>query len=243
MKTHTLVGQKRTVTGKKVKSLRREGQIPATVYGKKVKSRSVSVSADAFAKIYSVAGETGLVELSIDKEMSPVLIHSVQVDPVYGKTLHIEFHQVDLKEKVHAKVPVELIGESPAVAQKLGVLLTVLNDIEVEALPTDLPEKITLDVSTLVEVNQELKVSDAPISKDVTVLSDGTLTIVKVGPRVTKEAEAQAAAEEAQAAEAAAASASTAPATTEGQPAAGETQKSEAAPADSGATPTSKKPA
>jgi len=243
MKTHTLVGQKRTVTGKKVKSLRREGLVPATVYGKKVKSRSVSVSADAFAKIYSAAGETGLVELSVDKEMSPVLIHSVQVDPVYGKTLHIEFHQVDLKEKVHAKVPVELIGESPAVAQKLGVLLTVLNDIEVEALPADLPEKITLDVSTLAEVNQELKVSDAPISKDVTVLSDGSLTIVKVGSLVTKEAEVQAAAEAAQAAEAAAASAASTPAATEGKPAtAGETSKPEAT-AEGGATPTPKKPA
>jgi large subunit ribosomal protein L25 len=198
--------------GRKVRHLRRAGKLPGTVYGKGIESASVTLAADTFAKVYSETGETGLIELQIDKEVRPVLVHSVQKDPVNNVILHVEFHQVDLKEKVHAKVPVELAGEAPAVAQKLGVLLTVLNDIEVEALPAELPEKITVDVSKLAEVDQEVKVGDIAMASGITVLTDAGLTVVKVGPLVTKEAEAQAAAEEAAAAEAAVAAGGEAPA-------------------------------
>jgi large subunit ribosomal protein L25 len=203
MKKHTLTAKKRSIVGRKVKSLRFGGELPATVYGKKVKSVSVTISKDAFMKVYKEAGETGLIELSIDNDVRPVLVHTVQIDPVSSVPLHVEFHQVDLKEKVHAKVPVELTGESPAVAQKLGVLLTVIDEIEVEALPTDLPEKIVIDVTVLAEVNQELTVEKLSIPSGVTVLTEGHLTVVKVGPLVTKEAEAQAATEAAAAADAA----------------------------------------
>jgi len=227
MKKHSLNATIRTQLGRKVKAIRKQAQIPATVYGKGVKSASVAVAADVFGKVYGEAGETGLIELHVDKDTRPVLIHHVQIDPVTSHPLHIEFHQVDLKEKVHAKVPVELVGEAPAVAQKLGVLLAVLNDIEVEALPTELPERITVDVSKLTEVNQEVKVSDLKVAGDVTVLTDAGLTVVKVGSLVTKEAEAQAAAEAVAAAEAAAAAEGAAP---EGPPAGGEGE--EAKPAE-----------
>jgi len=232
MKKYSLLGSKRTVVGKKVKSLRREGTIPATIYGKKVKSISVSVGFDAFEKVYAQAGETGLIELSVDRDIRPVLIHSVQVHPVTNAPLHVEFHQVDLKEKVHANVPVELVGECPAVAQKLGVLLTVLDEIEVEALPTDLPEKITVDVSKLAEVNAEFKVSDLILPAEITVLTDQGLTVAKVGPLVTKEAEALAAAEAAAAA--APAEGAVAPAA-EGEPVAA--PAAEGAPAEAAKTP------
>lgn len=203
MKTHSLTAAIRTELGKKVKLLRKAGQIPATVYGKTMKSISVTVSQDAFEGVYAKAGETGLVELAVGNEKRPVLVHSVQRNALSDAPLHVEFHQVDLKEKVHAKVSIEITGVSPAVAQKLGVLLTVLDAIEVEALPTHLPEKITVDVGILAEVNQELKVSDLSMGSDITVLTDAALTVVKVGPLVTREAEAQAAAE-AEAAQAAA---------------------------------------
>jgi large subunit ribosomal protein L25 len=204
MKKHSLAAKKREVVGRKVKNLRKNGELPATVYGKKVDSVSVTINRDEFLTVYKEAGETGLIELSIEKQVRPVLVNTVQIDPVSSETLHVEFHQVDLKEKVHAKVPVEIVGESPAIAQKLGVLLTVIDEIEVEALPTDLPEKIIVDVSTLENVDQELKVQDLDVKSAVTVLTDAELTVVKVGPLVTKEAEAQAT-EEAASAEAAAA--------------------------------------
>lgn len=203
MKKHTLSANKRDIFGRKVKKLRATGQIPATIFGKKIASTSVSVAQDLFINVYKEAGETGLVELSVGDKIRPVLIHHVQRDPVRGTFLNVEFHQVDLNVTVHANVPLIIIGQSPAVTQKKGVVLTILDEIEVEALPTDLPEKIEVDVRTLLEVNAEVKVSDLRIPKGVTVLSDSGLTVVKIGSLVSKEAEAEAAAEAAKAAEAA----------------------------------------
>ncbi len=212
MKKHTLKAEKRSVVGRKVKQLRAGGQVPATVYGKKVSSTSVSVQASDFAKVYGEAGETGLVELSVAGDVRPVLIHSVQKHPVHGNILHVEFFQVDLKEKVRAKVPIEFIGESPAVVNKQGVLLTLLTELEVEAFPTDLPEKFFLDVSTLAAVNQEFKVADAKVPSGVTLVTDVSLPVVKVGALVSKEAEEQAAVEAAAAAAATPAEGEVAPA-------------------------------
>ncbi|MCL4360482.1 50S ribosomal protein L25 [Patescibacteria group bacterium] len=204
MKTHSLEAHPRTVCGRKVRQLRREGAIPGTVYGKKIKSVSVTVTHDAFVKTYADTGETGLVTLTLGTEERPVLIHNVQRNVLNGDVLHVEFYQVDLKEKVRANVPIAFTGASPAVAQKTGVLLTILDELEVEALPAALPEHIAVDVSKLSEVGQELKVSDIPVPQDVTVLTDGKLTVAKVGELVTREAEAEAAAEAAAAAAASA---------------------------------------
>ncbi|MBI5620816.1 50S ribosomal protein L25 [Candidatus Gottesmanbacteria bacterium] len=203
MKKHSLTAAKRDSLGRKVKKLRNAGSLPATVYGKKVESVSVTVGAEQFAKTYAEAGETGLVELSFAGAILPVLIHTVQKHPVTGAILHVEFHQVDLKEKVHAKVPLEVVGESPAVAEKRGVLLSILDELEVEALPTDLVEKIEVDVVNLTEVEQEVKVKDLKVPAGLTVLSDAELTVIKIGSLITKEAEAEAAAEAAKAAQAA----------------------------------------
>lgn len=204
MKKHTLEVSKRTNIGRKVKNLRKTGQLPATIYGKNIPSVSVTIPAKAFEVVYGQAGETGLVQLTLDGQVRPTLIHTVQKNPLNDQILHVEFHQVDLKEKVHAKVPVEFVGEAAAVTGKTGVLLTILDEIEVEALPTDLPEKLTLDVSALAEVDQELKVTDIQVPKGVEVLTDSTLSVVKVGSLVSREAEAEAAAEAAAAAAAAA---------------------------------------
>lgn len=195
MKKYTLKATKREAIGRKVKKLRLEGKLPATVYGKKLASENLIVSTSEFTKVFSTAGETGLIELEIDGKIKPVLIHFVQKDPVKDSLLHVEFHQVDLKEKVHASVPLVLIGESPVVAQKAGVVLNLLTDVDVEALPTELPEKIEVDVTSLNEVGQELKVSDLRFPEGVTVLTEGTVGVVKIGALVSKEAEEQAAQE------------------------------------------------
>lgn len=221
MKKYSLQADVRDIVGRKVKQLRAVGRIPATVYGKNVKSASVSVAQDAFDTIYKEAGETGLVELTVAGDIRPVLIHTLQRDPVHGQLLHVEFHQVDLKEKVHAKVPLEVVGNAPAVVGKAGVLLTLLDEVEVDALPTDLPDKLLVDVSKLAQVDQEVKVSDLTIPKGVTVLTALDQSVIRVGALISKEAEAEAAAEAAAAA-AAAAEAAAAPgaAPAEGEPAA-----------------------
>lgn len=203
MNKHVLKAKKRTLVGRKVKNLRKAGQLPATVYGKKVASQSLIVGSDDFLKVYKSAGETGLIDLTVSDTVHPVLIHTVQRHAVTHAPLHVEFLQVDLKEKVKTRVPLAFVGTPPAVSQKIGILLTVLDEVEVEALPTDLPEHIEVDVSGLDAVNQELKIADVKIPSGVTVLSDAGLTVVKIGSVVSKEAEAQAAADAAAAAAAA----------------------------------------
>lgn len=238
MKKYTLTAQKRDLVGRKVKQLRMKGLLPGTVYGKKVKSISISIKKDEFAKIHKEAGETGLVQLTLEgaatKDPRPVLIHTVQVDPVTSEPLHVELHQVDLLEKVSARVPLEQVGESPAVTGKTGVLITVLDEVEVEALPADLPEKITVDLSGLSEVGQEIKVSDLQIPNGVTVTADPSLTVVNVGALVSREAE------ELKAQETAAAQAQVAEAApTEADVAKEEAPESEKPPEPAKETPTS----
>lgn len=211
MKKHTLNANTRDIKTSKTAMLRREGIIPATVYGKMIQSESLSMKLADFVKVYGEAKETGLVELHIGESTKPVLIHNVQRDPVKDIILHVEFHQVDLKEKVHANIPLVFVGEAPAVSQKLGVILNLLSEVEVEALPTDLPEKLDVDISHLSVIDEELKVSDIQIPQAVTLLTDGSVVVAKVGELVSKAAEEQAAAEAA-ASEAAAPTESESPA-------------------------------
>lgn len=163
MATYTLEVTKRELFGRKLKSLRRTGVLPANVYGKMTPSTSVQVDLKKFIKIYEEAGETGLVTLKIGTDSRPVLIHNVQRNPVMGHPVHVDFLQVDLKEKVTVMVPLEFIGESPAEANEVGIVVRQLNEIEVEALPAELPESIEVDLSGLAEIDQSIKVSDLKV--------------------------------------------------------------------------------
>ncbi|OGG04111.1 hypothetical protein A2Z33_03025 [Candidatus Gottesmanbacteria bacterium RBG_16_52_11] len=193
MKHYTLKSEIRQVTGRKVKVLRKSGKLPATVYGKKVKSASLTLNTEEFLKIYADAKETGLIDLTVGSDKKPVLIHSVQTDPVTRNPLHVEFHQVDLKEKVRANVPIVITGTPAAVDQKVGMLLTLLDEVEVEALPAELPDKIEVDVSTLSEIDQEMTVAVLKVPAGVTMITDPGIAVVKIGALVTKEAEIAAA--------------------------------------------------
>lgn len=195
MKKHSLSATKRTLFGRKVKNLRAQGDLPATVYGKKMKSESIQVPLATFELVHKAVGETGLVELTVGGETVPVLVHHVQKNPVNGRLVHVEFHKVDLREKVKAMIPLALVGDSPAVAQKTGALLSLVNEVEVEALPTDLPEKIEVDVTSLSEIDAEITVANLPVPSSVTLLTEGDVVVVKVGALVSKEAEEQAAEE------------------------------------------------
>lgn len=212
MDKQSLSANKRNILGRKVNSLRKQGFLPGNVYGKKIKSQAVQVNLKDFTAVFAKAGETGLIDLALDGKRLPVLIHNIAYHPVTQNPLHADFYQVDLKEKVTTKVPLEIIGEAPAVKDKTGVLLQNLDEIEVEALPQDLPDKISLDVGSLTAVDMGIKIKDLPQNSKVKILSDGELEIVKIAPAVSKEAEKEI--EEAQAqkqAEAAAAAEAQAP--------------------------------
>lgn len=222
MDKHTLKANKRTVLGHKVKNLRKSGLLPANIYGKKIKSLAVEIVEKDFTSIFAKVGETGLIELAVGDEKKPVLVHNVAYNPVTDKPLHVDFFQVDLKEKVSTKVKLVMIGESPAVKDKVGVILHILSEIEVEALPSDLPDKIEIDITGLSALDQTLKVSDLKVSDKIKVLTNPASEIVKVAPLVSKEAEKMAA-EEAAAAAAAATATAEATATTTTTDAAAET--------------------
>ncbi len=201
-----LVAEKRSVLGRKVKSLRRQGIIPAHVFGHKVKTEHIQVKAHDFKKVFETAGETGIIALSVGTEKKPVLIRGTQVHPLTDDLLHIDFYQVNLSEKVTVNVPLEIIGESPAVEKKIGLLLTPVTEVEVEALPGDLPENIEVDISNLTNIDDEIKVKDLKVDRSkIDVLADEELVVAQVGELITKEMEALEAEVEAEQAEAAAA--------------------------------------
>ncbi|MFA5828749.1 MAG: 50S ribosomal protein L25 [Candidatus Shapirobacteria bacterium] len=189
--------QTRTVLGKKVKNLRAQGITPATVYGKGVEPVSVQINTKELDKLFEDVGESGLIDFAIDGKVVPVLFKNPQYHPVLGNLIHIDCHQVNLKEKITATVPIEFVGESTAV--KLGnVLVEVLMEIEVEALPTDLPEKIEVDLTVLETVESVVTVADLKVDRTlVEVKNDPEQVIVKVELPREEEVEPVAAAEEA----------------------------------------------
>lgn len=241
----TLKASKRTVVGRKVKNLRKDGILPANLYGKKIKSHTLQIPEKEFSAVFGKVGETGLVELTLEGQVHPVLVHNVTYHPVTGFPLHVDFFQVDLKEKVQTRVPLSFVGESAAVKDKLGVLLNIISEIEIEALPADLPDKLEVDINKLAAVGDTLKVSDLKVSDKIRILTDANSEVIKVAPLVSKEAE-QLAKEEAEAKAAAQASAATAAGTAG---VAGEAKPQEApaapqkAPASAGAPPASAPPA
>lgn len=203
MKRFQLTATPRKITGKQVKKLRREGILPANVYGKDIKSQSLQLPLSDFQKVYGEAGATGVVDLTYGTTTIPVLIHNLHTD--YRNTpLHADFFKVNLKEKVKAMIPLEFVGEPKAVTDQIGLLMTITPEVEVEALPTDLPEKIEVNVEHLTQIDEQILVSDLKAPVGVEILTDPNLVVVKVGELVSKEAQEQAA-EEAAAAEAAAA--------------------------------------
>ena len=162
----TLESKKRTITGRKVKSLRKEGILPANIYGKGIKSLAIEMPLKEFSKIYSKAGETGLIELIIaGTKPKTTLIHNVQKDVVSGDFLHVDFRQVDLTKKIIAAVPIVVKDEAPAVSIG-GVQIQIMDEIEVQALPADLPEKIEVDVSKLEKIGQSIAVKDLIYDKN-----------------------------------------------------------------------------
>lgn len=181
--------EKRKMAGRKVKKLRQEGILPANIYGKKIKSQAVQLDLKSFLPIFKEVGETGVVNLQLKGEtkVRPVLIHNVQFDPVADQPLHADFYQVSLKEKVTAEIPIELVGESPAVRDKLGILIQPLSEVEVEALPTDLPDKFELDIGQLKAVDDAVTVGDLKVSRGVKILTGAKEILAKIEPPAKEE--------------------------------------------------------
>lgn len=197
MKRESLKAEKRTITGKKVKHLRREGILPANIFGKGMKSISLQLPLKDFREVYDKVHETGLVDLTIGDEMYPVLIQNIHIQPITHTPLHADFFKVNLKEKVKATIPIVGVGEPKAVTDKIGVLLQSLSEVEVEALPADLPENIEINLEGLAQIDDSLTIADLKVPSGVEVMAEAAEMIFRIGELVSEEAEELAAEEEA----------------------------------------------
>ena len=178
-----LNAEKRTIVGKKVKTLRKQGLVPANIFGNKFASLAIQMSEIDFIKVFKAAGETQVVYIAVGKEEYPTLIRNLQMHPVTGKPLHVDFQKIDLTQKVQADVPVKFVGESDAVHQNLGDLLTLAETISVEALPTAVPHDIDVDISVLKQIGDMIKMSDLKTSKDYVFLDDAETPIAKIAEK------------------------------------------------------------
>lgn len=178
---------KRDMLGKKVKSLRREGKLPGNIFGEEYKSTAVTVDGTDFSKIFRHAGETTVVYLHLDKDEVPVLVQNIHKHPIDGRFLHIDFRKVNLNKKIEAQVPVLLSGKSEAVEKKNGVLLTLADSLTVEALPDKLPDQIEIDITSLVDIDNEIKVSDLAKNADYEFKDEPEKVIVRVSEHKEEE--------------------------------------------------------
>lgn len=174
-----------------VNQLRRDRIIPAIFYGQGEKSMPIQMDYQTFRKVYMKAGSSTLVDLSVDgKGAKKVLIHELQFHPLSGEIQHVDFLMVNLKEEITTEVPVEIIGESPAVKDLGGVLNTVKNEITVKCLPTNIPSHIDVDISVLAEFSSAIRVSDLVVSDDVAIQDNEDDVVVTVAAPREEEVEA-----------------------------------------------------
>jgi large subunit ribosomal protein L25 len=210
----SLAARQRTVTGKAVARLRRDGLLPAVVYGHGVASESVSVDAHEFELLRRHTTSNTLVDLSVEgRRARPVLVNAVQVDRVTRRPLHVDLFVVRMTEELTVDVPVVPTGTSPAVDALGGTLIHALERVRVRALPGNIPEAIAYPIDGLTELDAAVHVRDLTLPDGITVLNDPEELVAKVErPRVEAEVAAPEAAEEAEGAEAPEAGGAEAPA-------------------------------
>lgn len=203
--------------GKKVRALRREGIIPANIYGQHAASIAVQLPADDLRRLMKGHGRNEIIYVSVDGEERPTFIRDIQRNPVTDQILHVDFMQISLTERVRIEVPIHFVGESPAVDTYGGILTHHLNQVLVEALPTAIPQFIEIDVSSLTEIGQSLHVSDLVPPEGVVILHDMEAAVVRVDLPAAERAEEGPAAEAAEGAPAAEAAGAAAAEAAEGE--------------------------
>ncbi|HUX35638.1 MAG TPA: 50S ribosomal protein L25 [Candidatus Paceibacterota bacterium] len=173
--------------GKGNSALRKEGFIPAELYGRGFENAHIAINKKDFQKAFEEAGESTIINLVIGSDKRPALVHDIQKDFLTDEIIHIDFHQVRMDEKIKAHVPLEFIGEAPAIKEYAGVLNKTISEIEVEALPGNLPRHFEVDISSLKELNQSFYVSDLKVPKGVEIMVEPDTVIATVTPPAEEE--------------------------------------------------------
>ncbi len=189
----TLSAEPRTESGSRpARRMRREGRIPAVVYGREVEATPVSVNArDLYAALHTEAGLNALINLQVDGTEILTVARELQRHPVRGEVIHLDFVNISLTETIEAEVGIDIEGTPLGVSEDGGVMELVRNSVMIEALPTAIPQGITLDVSEL-QIGDSLKVADLPALDGVEYLDEPDATIVTVlAPRLPEEEEVE----------------------------------------------------
>ena len=197
---------KRDILGKKVRFLRRQGITPVHVFGNGIESLALQCDTATLQRVLSQTGQTRVINLKIDGENTPrtVMARETQQNILKGNLLHVDFYQVKMTEVIDVDVPIVLIGEAPALRNKENMLSQELNELSIQCLPADIPNSIEVDVSSLTEPDQTIRVSDIVPGKGVTIVNDPEVMVARITvereveeiPEAVEVAEEVAAAEE-----------------------------------------------
>ena len=183
-----ITAQKRTIFGKKTEALRRQGLVPAVIYGGKDASEAVSVPRKDFMKLWKESGESTVINISVEGGgVKQALIQEVTFDPVKTEPVHVDFLHVSGDKKIKTHVALAFSGDSEAVKALGGVLVKTLHEVEVEALPKDLPHELIVDIAKLATFEDHILLKDITMPKGVTLIGDSDTVVAKVNPPRTDE--------------------------------------------------------
>lgn len=175
------------MSGKALAKSRKEGRIPAVLYGHGVEPKMLWIDSIAFSKLYAKAGESSILSLALEGG-KPVnaLIHDVELDALTHRFAHADFFQVRMDEKLETSVPLEFVGEAPAVRENGGILVHPVEELHISCLPKDLPHSIAVDISVLATFDNHIQVKDLQIPTGVEVLADTNAVVAFVEPPRTE---------------------------------------------------------
>lgn len=186
-----LKAQKRSELGSvKANKLRESGMIPAELYGHNIENMHLAVDSKELRVVYNEAGESEIVNLVVDGETKPTIIHDIQIHPISEEFRSVDFYQVNMKEEIELAIPFNFVGEAPAVKNFSGVLVKAMEELEIVCLPGNIPGEIDIDLSTLTELHSSIYVKDLPESDKYRILTDPSTVIATVSePREEEEEE------------------------------------------------------
>jgi len=157
---------------KKPNALKKEGRVPCVLYGNDVENTALECTHGEILKAYALAGKSTLVDLDAAGKKVPVIFHDIDFDPVTDKIIHVDFYAVDMKKEIEADIPITLEGESPAVKELGGILISPMNTVKVKCLPTNLPHELIASIESLVEFGDALHISAIQVPDGVTIMDD-----------------------------------------------------------------------
>lgn len=187
MEVVTLNANVRKTIRKQVKALRRQGFLPAVMYGAGVEPLPLELDEKVASRVLSNVGRSTLIDLQVGKDTHKVLVREFQRDVIRRNILHVDFLVVAMDVVISAVVPVVLVGEAPAMEELGGIVVSGLNEIEVEALPSDLPEQVTVDIESLVSMNDVITAGDLVLGERVVLVTDPDETIANVIAQMAEE--------------------------------------------------------